>query len=43
MPRPSPPDDPTLRAALYRLSRDFFDGAERERRWSPADDIPWGR
>jgi acyl-[acyl-carrier-protein] desaturase len=43
MPRPLSPDDPALRAALYRLFRDFFDRAERKRRWSLADDIPWGQ
>src|SRR4029077_9205351 len=34
---------PQLRALLYGLYRDFFDRAERKRRWSLADDIPWGR
>jgi acyl-[acyl-carrier-protein] desaturase len=37
------PDSPELRAGLYRLYRDFFDRAERKRRWSLADDIPWGQ
>src|SRR5437763_15603076 len=27
--------------AVYRLYRDFFDLAERRRRWSLQDDIPW--
>jgi acyl-[acyl-carrier-protein] desaturase len=27
--------------AVYRLYRDFFDLAERKRRWSLQDDIPW--
>lgn len=35
------PQDPRLRAVLYRFYRDFFDLAERRRRWSLADDIPW--
>src|SRR5205809_6177657 len=35
------PDSPQLRALLYGLYRDFFDRAERKRRWSLADDIPW--
>ena len=35
------PDNPDLRAGLYRLYRDFFDRAERKRRWSLADDVPW--
>jgi acyl-[acyl-carrier-protein] desaturase len=35
------PDNPVLREGLYRLYREFFDRAERKRRWSLADDIPW--
>jgi len=35
------PDSPELRAGLYRLYRDFFDRAEKKRRWSLADDVPW--
>ena len=35
------PDDPILRDRLYRLYRDFFRRAERKRRWSVDDDIPW--
>ncbi len=35
------PDNPALRAGMYRLYREFFDQAERKRRWSVADDIPW--
>jgi acyl-[acyl-carrier-protein] desaturase len=35
------PDNPALRVGLYRLYREFFDRAERKRRWSLADDIPW--
>jgi acyl-[acyl-carrier-protein] desaturase len=27
--------------AIYRLYRDFFDRAEKRRRWSLRDDIPW--
>ena len=34
---------PELETALYRLYRDFLDRAERKRRWSLRDDIPWGR
>src|SRR5437588_5579328 len=30
-----------LEEAFYRLYRDFFDQAERKRRWSIRDDIPW--
>jgi acyl-[acyl-carrier-protein] desaturase len=43
MPRPTDADSPELRSGLYRLYRDFFDRAERKRRWSLADDIPWGQ
>jgi acyl-[acyl-carrier-protein] desaturase len=35
------PDNPDVRAGLYRLYRDFFNLAEKKRRWSLADDIPW--
>lgn len=34
-------DKPALQAAIYRLYREFFDQAERTRRWSLAKDIPW--
>jgi acyl-[acyl-carrier-protein] desaturase len=32
---------PELEAAFWRLYRDFFDRAEKKRRWSVRDDIPW--
>lgn len=32
---------PDLEVAFYRLYRNFFDLAEKKRRWSVADDIPW--
>src|SRR5262249_21448135 len=32
---------PALEAQFWQLYRDFFDLAERKRRWSIADDIPW--
>jgi acyl-[acyl-carrier-protein] desaturase len=35
------PDDPDLRKLVYTLYREFFDHAERKRRWSLQDDIPW--
>ena len=35
------PDNPEVKAGLLRLYRDFFDLAEKKRRWSLADDIPW--
>jgi acyl-[acyl-carrier-protein] desaturase len=37
------PGNRELEAALWRLYRDFFDLAERKRRWSIRDDIPWGQ
>jgi acyl-[acyl-carrier-protein] desaturase len=30
-----------MAAAIYRLYRDYFDRAEKKRRWSLRDDIPW--
>jgi acyl-[acyl-carrier-protein] desaturase len=42
--RPEGPLVPAdLEAALYRPYRAFFERAERKRRWSLRDDIPWGR
>jgi acyl-[acyl-carrier-protein] desaturase len=35
------PGCPEIERALWRLYRDFFDMAERKRRWSIRDDIPW--
>jgi len=35
------PACPELEQALWRLYRDFFDKAERKRRWSISADIPW--
>jgi acyl-[acyl-carrier-protein] desaturase len=32
-----------LERACWRLFREFFDKAERKRRWRIADDIPWDR
>src|SRR3984957_3536521 len=37
------PDSPELRGGFYRLYREFFDLAERKRRWSIAHDIPWSK
>jgi acyl-[acyl-carrier-protein] desaturase len=34
-------DDPVILAKVYRLYRDYFDRAEKKRRWSVRDDIPW--
>jgi acyl-[acyl-carrier-protein] desaturase len=33
--------NPEVEAAFWRLYRDFFDKAERKRRWLIRDDIPW--
>jgi acyl-[acyl-carrier-protein] desaturase len=33
--------DRELEAAIWRLFRDFFDLAEKRRRWNIRDDIPW--
>ena len=30
-----------MEGALWRLYRDFFDAAERKRRWRIRDDVPW--
>jgi acyl-[acyl-carrier-protein] desaturase len=35
------PESPELRAKLYRLYRDYFDRAEKKRRWNLKSDIPW--
>src|SRR5688500_2805562 len=34
-------ENPAVLAELYRLYRDYFDLAEKRRRWSLKDDIPW--
>jgi acyl-[acyl-carrier-protein] desaturase len=36
-------DSTGLEEAYYRLFRDFFDRAEKKRRWSIRDDIPWDK
>src|SRR5262245_39741715 len=35
------PEPPEVLDAFYKLFRDYFDVAERRRRWSIADDVPW--
>jgi acyl-[acyl-carrier-protein] desaturase len=35
------PESPELLAQIYRLFRDYFDKAEKKRRWNVRDDIPW--
>jgi acyl-[acyl-carrier protein] desaturase len=34
---------PQVEAAFWRMFRDFFNKAERKRRWNIEDDIPWGQ
>jgi acyl-[acyl-carrier-protein] desaturase len=34
-------ESPALLAAVSRLFRDYFDRAEKKRRWSIRDDVPW--
>ena len=34
-------DSPIIQAEIYRLYRDYFDLAEKKRRWSIKNDIPW--
>jgi acyl-[acyl-carrier-protein] desaturase len=38
-----PPNPPALERAFYDLYRAFFDLAEKKRRWSLRDDIPWNK
>lgn len=41
-PAPEPkPESPEVLAQIYRLFRDYFDKAEKRRRWSIKEDIPW--
>jgi acyl-[acyl-carrier-protein] desaturase len=35
------PDDPILEPAMWKMFRNFFNLAERRRRWSIEKDIPW--
>jgi acyl-[acyl-carrier-protein] desaturase len=41
MTSPPQPESPAVLAESYRLYRDYFDRAEKKRRWSLRDDIPW--
>src|SRR5271170_4211912 len=43
MPDATPLDSQGLEKAYYQLYRDFFNQAERRRRWSLEDDIPWAQ
>jgi len=41
---PTPkPESPALLARMYQLFRDYFDRAEKKRRWSIREDIPWDK
>jgi acyl-[acyl-carrier-protein] desaturase len=40
---PLQPEPPEVLSALSRLFRDYFDRAEKKRRWSIRDDVPWGQ
>ena len=43
MPDVKPLESDGLKEAFYLLYREFFDMAEKNRRWSLRDDIPWDR
>jgi acyl-[acyl-carrier-protein] desaturase len=40
---PMRPEGPEVLSELSRLFRDYFDKAERKRRWNVRDDVPWGQ
>jgi acyl-[acyl-carrier-protein] desaturase len=40
-PASTKPEPPEVLAIIYRHFREFFDLAERRRRWSVRDDVPW--
>jgi acyl-[acyl-carrier-protein] desaturase len=40
---PEPIDNPATRKKIYTLYRDYFDMAEKKRRWNLRNDIPWDR
>jgi acyl-[acyl-carrier-protein] desaturase len=41
MDSPIKPESPAVQKQIYQLYRDYFDRAEKKRRWSMRDDIPW--
>jgi acyl-[acyl-carrier-protein] desaturase len=41
--QPYKPESPDVLRKIYTLFRDYFDRAEKKRRWSIRDDIPWGQ
>ena len=38
---PITPEDPRTRAKIWQAFRDYFDVAEKKRRWNVRDSIPW--
>ena len=40
---PEPIDNPATRKKIYNLYRDYFDMAEKKRRWNLRNDIPWDK
>jgi acyl-[acyl-carrier-protein] desaturase len=40
---PLQPEPPEIHSAIGRLFRDYFDLAERRRRWNINDDVPWNQ
>jgi acyl-[acyl-carrier-protein] desaturase len=43
MTHPETPDSPKTKARIYSAYRDYFDQAERKRRWNVREDIPWNQ
>src|SRR5262245_12899398 len=41
MTEPEPVDNPEMRAKIWLAYREYFDLAERKRRWNIREDIPW--
>jgi acyl-[acyl-carrier-protein] desaturase len=41
MSNPATPEDPRTRARIWQAYREYFDVAEKKRRWNVRDDIPW--
>ena len=35
------PESPEVVEAIYEVFRDYFDLAEKKRRWSLREDVPW--
>ncbi|MCE9565150.1 MAG: acyl-ACP desaturase [Planctomycetes bacterium] len=38
---PLTPEDPEIQAKMWNVFRDYFDAAEKKRRWNMNEDIPW--